>query len=45
MSENRHKIFEPKLEDVLMDFPEYKTVKKYEKNRKRFYRSIYKSNG
>ncbi len=31
MSENRHKIFEPKLEDVLMDFPEYKTVKNMKK--------------
>lgn len=36
MSENRHKIFEPKLEDVLLDFPEYKTVKKYEKIEKDF---------
>ena len=31
MSENRHKIFEPKLEDVLLDFPEYKTVKNMKK--------------
>ena len=28
---NRHKIFEPDLSDVLSDFPEYKIVKKYER--------------
>lgn len=31
MSENRHKIFEPKLTDILSNFPEYKIVKKYER--------------
>lgn len=36
MSENRHKIFEPKLMDILSDFPEYKTVKKYERMEKDF---------
>ena len=36
MSENRHKIFEPKLTDILSDFPEYKTVKKYERIEKDF---------
>lgn len=33
---NRHKIFEPKLTDVLSDFPEYKIVKNYEKLEKDF---------
>lgn len=31
MSENRHKIFEPKITDILSNFPEYKIVKKYER--------------
>lgn len=33
---NRHKIFEPDLMDVLSEFPEYKSVKKYEKLEKEF---------
>lgn len=36
MSENRHKIFEPKITDVLSDIPEYKAVKKYERMEKDF---------
>ena len=36
MSENRHKIFEPKISDVLSDIPEYKVVKKYERMEKDF---------
>ena len=36
MSENRHKIFEPKITDILSDFPEYKIVKIYERIEKEF---------
>jgi hypothetical protein len=36
VSENRHKIFEPKLLDILSNIPEYKTVKKYERMEKDF---------
>jgi len=36
MSENRHKIFEPKITDILSNIPEYKAVKKYERMEKDF---------
>lgn len=36
MNENRHKIFEPKITDILSNIPEYKAVKKYERMEKDF---------
>ena len=35
-SGNRHKIFEPKMLDILSNIPEYKKVKKYERMEKDF---------